>query len=136
MTAPSAVSKAAHTDGPWSACKDGKCACHTVMCADHPIATITSGDWGDDFPSVRLVGDSLDRKAEPYMDQITYGSVDPAVAEANCRLIAAAPTMLEARRGMLREWDKLTRYGSPIAKAANERVAFARAAIAAATGDL
>jgi hypothetical protein len=28
--------------------------------------------------------------------------------------------------GLLMEWDKLTRYGSPMAKAANERVAAAR----------
>lgn len=30
---------------------------------------------------------------------------------------------------MLAEWDKLTRYGSPMAKAANESVAFARATL-------
>jgi len=28
--------------------------------------------------------------------------------------------------GLLTEWDNLTRYGSPMAKAANERVAAAR----------
>lgn len=33
---------------------------------------------------------------------------------------------IEAIRGLLMEWDKFTRYGSPIAKAANERVAAAR----------
>lgn len=32
----------------------------------------------------------------------------------------------EALEGLLMEWDKLTRYGSPMAKAANERVAAAR----------
>lgn len=35
--------------------------------------------------------------------------------------------MLETLRGMLHEWDKFTRYGSPIAKAANENVRRARA---------
>jgi phage-related minor tail protein len=34
--------------------------------------------------------------------------------------------LTDALEGMLAEWDKFTRYGSPIAKAANERVAFAR----------
>ena len=34
-----------------------------------------------------------------------------------------------ALEGMLMEWDKLTRYGSPMAKAANERVAAARRAL-------
>jgi predicted nuclease with TOPRIM domain len=31
-----------------------------------------------------------------------------------------------ALQGMVDEWDKLTRYGSPLAKVANERVSFAR----------
>jgi hypothetical protein len=30
-------------------------------------------------------------------------------------------------KGLLLEWDKLTKYGSPIAKAANERITAARA---------
>jgi hypothetical protein len=34
-----------------------------------------------------------------------------------------------ALEGMLMEWDKLSRYGSPMAKAANERVNFARATL-------
>jgi hypothetical protein len=37
--------------------------------------------------------------------------------------------LLEALAGMLMEWDQLTRYGSPMAKAANERVTAARAAM-------
>jgi hypothetical protein len=45
------------------------------------------------------------------------------------RLAAQLATALE---GLLMEWDKLTRYGSPIAKAANERVTFARAVLAKA----
>jgi hypothetical protein len=40
--------------------------------------------------------------------------------------------MLAALRGMLMEWEKLSRQGSPMAKAANERVNAARAAIAKA----
>lgn len=51
---------------------------------------------------------------------------------ANGSLIAAAPDLYEALEGMLAEWDKLTRYGSPIAKASNEAVNFARAALAKA----
>ena len=34
--------------------------------------------------------------------------------------------LIRALEGMLIEWDKFSRYGSPIAKAANERVNFAR----------
>ena len=34
--------------------------------------------------------------------------------------------LAEALRGLLGEWDKFTRYGSPMAKLANERVNYAR----------
>lgn len=40
--------------------------------------------------------------------------------------------LLACLQGMLAEWDKFARYGSPIAKAANERVNAARAAVARA----
>ena len=62
-----------HTPGPWSACNKGKCCCKMVTSKDHPIATIEHGKWGDDYPSIRLVGGSIERKAEAYMEQITYG---------------------------------------------------------------
>jgi hypothetical protein len=32
----------------------------------------------------------------------------------------------QAIEGLLHEWELLTKYGSPIAKAANERIAFAK----------
>jgi hypothetical protein len=35
----------------------------------------------------------------------------------------------EAVKGLLIEWDRLTKYGSPLAKAANDRVVAARAAL-------
>ncbi|HTV69290.1 MAG TPA: hypothetical protein VMF90_12205 [Rhizobiaceae bacterium] len=37
------------------------------------------------------------------MEQITYGSVDPQVAKANAHLIAAAPDMLAALKGIVAE---------------------------------
>ena len=86
-----------HTPGPWRACNGAKCPCLTVSCGDHPIAQVTNGDWGDDFASIRLVGDSsLNLKAEAFMDQITYGHINIETARANARLIAAAPTLYEA----------------------------------------
>lgn len=45
------------------------------------------------------------------------------------KLRARVAKLEAATQGMLDEWDNLTRYGSPMAKAANERVAFARAAL-------
>ena len=91
------VMSAQHTPGPWHTCRDAKCSCFTVMADDHPIAEVTHGAWGDEYPAVRLVGDSsFDLKAEAYIERIEYGSVDEAVARANWRLIAAAPDLLAA----------------------------------------
>jgi hypothetical protein len=82
------MSEAKHTPLPWHACC-GKC--HTIMSTHHPIAQITVGDWGDDYPSIRLVGDSsLALKAEPYMAQITYGHIEKEVAIANAAFIVKA----------------------------------------------
>ena len=45
------------------------------------------------------------------------------------RLHADNKRLRTALQGMIAEWDKLSRYGSPIAKAANEQVRAARAAL-------
>jgi hypothetical protein len=45
---------------------------------------------------------------------------------------ATIKELSEALEGMLNEYDQASRYGSPMARAANERVTFARAALAAA----
>ena len=80
------------TPGPWHACHDGKCPCATVMAEEFPVATITRGDWGDEYPAIRLVGESsFDMKAEAYIERITYGCVSDELAAANVRLIASAP---------------------------------------------
>lgn len=89
---------AAFTPGPWHTCGD-QCSCGVIMCADHPVAKVISGDWGDDYPALRVTGPSLDQKVEAYMEQITYGHLDPDVARANANLIAAAPDLF----GLLRE---------------------------------
>jgi hypothetical protein len=76
------------THGTWSACGVGECSCKTISASDYPIATFTSGEWGDTFPSVRLTGDSsLARMAEAYIEKIVYGEVPEAVAEANVLLV-------------------------------------------------
>lgn len=91
--------KAKFTAGPWVACGDGKCKCKIVSSesADEPICTVTAGEWGDDYPSIRIVGEtSLDLKAEAYMERIAYGIVPEEVAIANTNLICAAPDLLAA----------------------------------------
>ena len=80
-----------HTPGPWHACGNGKCACKLVWSPDYPVAKVECGKWGDDYVSMRLTGESLQLKAEPFMDQITYGEISEDVAEANSLLIAVAP---------------------------------------------
>ncbi len=52
-----------------------------------------------------------------------------SVAAERERCSAEIRELRTALEGMLLEWDNLARYGSPIAKAANERVNAARAAI-------
>jgi len=98
-----------HTPGPWNVCgaDRGVCQCMTVLCSDYPIAKVVSGDWGDDYPAIRLTGYStLDAKAEAYMAQMTYGRIDEKTAKANARLIAAAPDLLEALGDLIEDAEK------------------------------
>lgn len=79
------------TAGPWTAC----CAhnlkgCSHVMHEDGMVAEATKGKWGDDYPSLRFVDGSIDRKVEAYMEQITYGEVSDEQANANKVFIAHA----------------------------------------------
>ena len=86
-----------YTKGEWKACQNGKCRCKQIWCDDYPIATVNSGKWGDDYPSIRLVGESsLDLKAEAFIEQITYGKIPENIARANALLIAAAPDLYQS----------------------------------------
>lgn len=68
----------AATPGPWHACAgtSGVCKCCSIWTrqGDHPVAEVTSGEWGD-----------------PGMP---YGHVDPEIGKANTALIAAARNAL------------------------------------------
>jgi hypothetical protein len=86
---------AAATQGPWSSCDT--CKCTAVNSEDGPVANVVKGKWGDDFPAIRLVGNSsLDMKAEAYMEQFTYGEISEELALANRALIREAPSDLAA----------------------------------------
>lgn len=84
-----------YTIGPWRACNKGKCVCGQIWSepADFPVATVTTGKWGDEYPRIRLTDDN---KAEAYMEMIEYGEVPKEMAEANAHLIAASPDLLDA----------------------------------------
>jgi len=86
-----------HTPGPWKILADT----NQIWCADYPVAEVTRGKWGDDYPAIRLVGPSIQLKAEPYMDRIEYGEVFEETALANANLIAAAPELLAALKDIV-----------------------------------
>lgn len=75
---------------PWTLCGD-KCNCGVISGEHHPVAKVFSGKWGDDYPDIRLVGESsLNLKAEPFMNQITYGEIPLEKARANAAFIVLA----------------------------------------------
>ncbi len=113
-----------HSPGPWRACRDGECSCGFIWSttADHPVAKVESGEWGDDYPAIRvtptergLTGTSFEVTA--YMEQITYGRIDPETAKQNALLIAMSPEMLALlQQGLvlvtveeINEWKKRVR---------------------------
>jgi hypothetical protein len=66
-------------------------------------------------------------------DVIDMGNIEDLLtraADAISQLSADLEAAREALAGMVAEWDKMTRYGSPLAKAANENLTRARAALA------
>lgn len=78
------------TRGPWKACRKGECPCLNLWCDDHPIAKFESGEWGDTYPAIRLTDEpSMARKAEAYIEKMTYGTIDQEVAKANIQFIVA-----------------------------------------------
>lgn len=113
-----------HSPGPWKACRDGECSCGFIWSqpADHPVAKVLRDVWGDDYPAIRitpsergLTGTSFEITA--YMEQISYGQIDPETAQENAKLIALSPDMLKVlQQGLvittveeIKEWQKLVR---------------------------
>jgi len=95
------------TPRPWHACSCGKCG--QVWCDDYPVAEVTRGDWGDDYPSIKLTGPSIDVRAEAVMEQITYGHVSDELANANAAYLAAAanelPSLLDDNDALRNDRD-------------------------------
>jgi len=57
-----------------------------VWCADHPIAKIVSGQWGDRYTAIR-VADGIGGRAEAYIEITPYGEVDLDRAVGNMQFI-------------------------------------------------
>ena len=73
-----------HTSGPWS----------------------YGGDW-DEYGAVANCGDSVEYvyTLRPHLVNRKFSNIPPAEQEANARLVAAAPELLDACR-MLVAWDE------------------------------
>jgi hypothetical protein len=74
---------------PWHACGNGECNCRSIWTDEYPVLTVTHGEWGDDYPAIRMVSE-LGGLYEAYMEQITYGEVFEETATANAKYITAA----------------------------------------------
>ena len=86
----------AATEGPWRACRDGECECKMIWAipADAPIITIESGEWGDTFPVIEVIGTphsctgELTVKAK--IETVGYGLIPEHFATANAKFVAHA----------------------------------------------
>lgn len=100
-----------YTPGPWHACRKGKCRCRQIWCDDYPIATVLAGEWGDEYPVLKITGDpsAIGAKVtvEAEMGRVAYGLISEDEAEANGILMAAAPVLLEALEGMVENVEEM-----------------------------
>lgn len=82
----------AASPAPWHTCHGGDCSCKQVWTDNHPVAVVEHGEWGDTYPSLRLIDGgegSIAVKVEASMEKIPYGMIPEEVAKANVQLIVA-----------------------------------------------
>jgi hypothetical protein len=91
----------------------------------------TPGPWTLDKKSAISYGW---RDGKPIRYEIAECKGFPASAEANARLISAAPELLEALRGLVGQADAQFKVGDRHATFNKQTIDTARAAIAKATG--
>ena len=84
---------------PWNACHNGECSCKQVWSgADYPIASLECGEWGDSYPTARLV-DAEDgipgtKVIDAYMERMACGIIPEHYAQGDAQFIAFARTAL------------------------------------------
>ena len=94
-----------HTKEPWAECGCGKCL--TINGGGRPIITVESGKIGDSYPSIRLIGPSMDRKAEAYTEFIAYDEIPKDEATANAQRIVACVNACEGMENPVEEINNL-----------------------------
>lgn len=79
-----------HTPEPWRACKEGECRCGQIwsIADDCPVATVISGEWGDEIPVIEINPDAPD-VARATVKLSAYGAIPPDEAKANTKRIVA-----------------------------------------------
>lgn len=102
-----------HTKGPWMICGMNKssvkfdicktltpetekrfCGCGMIWCDDYPIAIVTVGDWGDEYPAIKVENPgAIAEPAVPYIEKLVYGTIPIELALANALLISKSPNM-------------------------------------------
>lgn len=107
------------TPTPWDVCgaSERKCKCGQIWSkpADHPVAQVEIGKWGDTYASIRFCDDdapgTISAKVEAYTDMIEYGEIPEETAFANAELIVQAVNFVAqlAKRNQQSVCDELAR---------------------------
>lgn len=88
--------QATPTPEPWEYCGEKRkhpehCECGYIWGEDYPIAKVTKGEWGDEWPAIKVERPgSINESAVPYTEKMVYGSVNEGTADANMELIVLA----------------------------------------------
>jgi hypothetical protein len=88
------MSEATHTPGPWS-----------VGFTEYDLVCADDGDSAIPYPAVSIVADREDGFNSKNVASVDLDLEDKAEADANARLISAAPDLLEALE-MVRDADE------------------------------
>lgn len=90
------------TESKWVACGGGDCSCATIWDREHdvPILKAYRGEWGDEYPVIKVEIDGLDRpdnaRISAVMETMAYGYIDPKFSVKIVKQVTALPELVEA----------------------------------------
>jgi hypothetical protein len=96
-----------HTPGPWRACHESKCPCRQVWSLPGDFPVFTAKAPGE---AQSIVGMAHHKMADA--PDLIYGEIPEWQTEANARLIAAAPEMLDLLERIVTVYERI---GGPLA---------------------